>query len=186
MMRGGWATVLRKMGIRRRSMKPDPTNRELQFYAVLCLCRYCDSRNVSAKPLDDLVTHLVSFLTVPRITDWEIQGTQLEMTGRGDEVPAEVLQQIPAGERDLFLRLLEECVSVGITDMYGANTDSPRKCLMHCVRLIGECGLDTDDIQRQLIGSPTIVEWGAVMPEEDRIAMISGYPELQRYLRPAA
>jgi hypothetical protein len=167
-------------------MKSGRTIRALQFYAVLCLCRYCGSRNVISTAVDELVTHLVSFLTVPSITDWEQDGTRLLLTGRGDEVPDDVRRQIPAGEQALFFDLVECAVDVGNHDMYSALTDGPYRSLMHCLRMVGECGLSTADIEPQLSGSPEVVDWGAAMSMEDRALLVSQYPEVQRYVIPAA
>lgn len=159
------------------------TIRHLQFYAAVCLSRYGNSRHVSAEAFADLVAHLISMFSAARITDWEQQGTQLELGGRGDEIPDDVLKDIPKGEHDLFSRLVEYGVSVGITDMYGAQTDAPKKCLHACFGFLRQAGLDTGDIQDRLAGSPAIIDWGEPVSIEQLAQEVDRYPECKRYLR---
>ncbi len=159
------------------------TIRHLQFYAAVCLCRYGNSRHVSAIAFADLVSHLISMFTAADITEWEQRGTQLEMGGRGDEIPDDVLKDVPEGEHDLFFRLVEYGVSVGITDMYGALTDAPKKCLEVCFGFLHQAGLDTRDIRDRLAGSPAIIDWGEPISVEQLAQEVDRYPECKRYLR---
>jgi hypothetical protein len=159
------------------------TVRQLQLYAAVCLCRYSDSRDLDAKPLDDLVSHLASMTTVADISAWELRGTSLEMTGRGDELPDEITRQVPAPERKLFFGLVEYCVEVGITDMYGAQTDDPKKCLMKCFSFLRSAGLGAADIEARLARSPAVLPWGEPISHQELRRELDRYPECGRYLR---
>ncbi len=83
----------------------------------------------------------MSILTTDDLPGWEGRGCQIELSGRGDPVPEQVIDLVRLEHRKAFKELLENCIEVGIADMYGAPTDQPGKYLKECLEIIRRSGV---------------------------------------------
>lgn len=121
--------------------------RQMQAYAAFCLLAFCKGIRVRNVFVDELIIHLLSMLTANNLPDWERKGALIALNGRGDAIPVDVVASIPEDYRDTFNSLLECCVEVGIVDMYGANTEQPRKLLDKCIGILQSIGLEAPSLQ---------------------------------------
>lgn len=96
--------------------------RELQAYGAACLARYCAAKGIHSKHVEWLVDHLLLALVSTRLPVWETAGTMFELTGRGDPLPADLVELLPEHELASFERLVSCVVGIGMVDMYGGDT----------------------------------------------------------------
>jgi len=112
------------------------TTKQKQVIAAKCFSKYCEEKNNRHNSIDKLVEHLISIENFENIVDWEQKGTQLELVGRGDEIPKSIDNIISLKDKSTFNELLECAVEVGIIDLYGAETENPKLFLEKCIRIL--------------------------------------------------
>lgn len=110
--------------------------RQMQAYAALCLWQFCENLGIRHEAIYELVMHLLSIISAKDLPEWEQRGTSLCITGRGDPLPVDVVDNIPSNILDDFTDLVENCVEVGIVDMYGASTEQPSNFLKNCIDIL--------------------------------------------------
>ena len=110
--------------------------RHKQLYGVLCVRRFCIKYGISHEYIDALLQHLVKLLIADDLAKWEQEGAGLALPGRGDPLPSELEDQIDKQLRKDFYALIDSCVEIGITDMYGANTEDPNKHVAECIEIL--------------------------------------------------
>jgi hypothetical protein len=101
--------------------------RQMQVYCAVCLSEYCEKIGLSHPSIDELILHLLSITLTKNLMDWEISGRGLMLSGRGDPIPWTLEELVVENKRNSLLRVVELCVEVGIIDMYGAETNQPKK-----------------------------------------------------------
>ncbi len=85
------------------------------------------------------------------IVEWENKGAQLELAGRGDALPKSIDSLISIKDKSSFTELLESAVEVGITDMYGAETENPTLYLKKCIAILNKNKITTPKIDENRI-----------------------------------
>jgi hypothetical protein len=124
--------------------------RQLQAYAAISLSLLCKKFNIRHQQIDDLIFHLLTMLTADNLSEWERNGTNLSVSGRGDELPMDVEKSIKGIDVTSFREIIESCVEIGIVDMYGADTEQPRFFFDRCITQIENQGVD--------LPSPELIE----------------------------
>lgn len=112
------------------------TTKQKQVYAAKCFSKYCEEKGIINQSINELIDHLISIENWENIVDWENKGAQLELAGRGDEIPESIDYLISIKDKSSFSELLESVVEVGITDMYGAETEDPTLYLKKCIAIL--------------------------------------------------
>lgn len=107
-----------------------------QFYAALCVRFYCQNYKIVHPCIEELIDHCFRILTASDLPVWEQAGTKLCILGRGDPIPETVLRVIPSIRQLDFSKLIQNCVEVGIVDMYGVETDLPEIILEECFKIL--------------------------------------------------
>ena len=123
--------------------------RQLQVYAGLCLWQFCIHSEIKHPLIDQLILHLMKIITASDLPRWEQDGASLDITGRGDPLPEEVSSLITTDNLQVFNALVENCVEVGIVDMYGVSTDQPAKFLQRAMDILASSNVP--------LPSPTIL-----------------------------
>ena len=122
------------------------STRELQAYGALCLHQFCREKHIKHPYIDELSEHLLTMLISSNLVAWEHKGAGLELSGRGDSIPAE-LETLVAGDILMdFHRLVEFVVEVGLIDMYAKSTKRPLNHLLRCLEIIDANGIERPDV----------------------------------------
>lgn len=117
------------------------STRELQAYGAACLAKYCAAKGVQSPPVEELIEHLLLLMTSSSLPAWEAAGCALEMTGRGDPLPASLEQLLPSGNLEELDDLVESVVEIGLVDMYGPETDKPLKYALRAQGILESAGV---------------------------------------------
>lgn len=112
------------------------TTQQKQVFAAKCFSKYCEEKGITHKFIDELIEHLISIENFENIVDWERKGGQLQLTGRGDELPKSLNSIVSLKDRSTFIELIDTVVEVGIVDMYGEETEKPRLFLVKCIDIL--------------------------------------------------
>lgn len=112
------------------------STQDKQIYAAKCLENYCNHLKIQDEKVDYLIEHLFAMKAYNNLAKWERIGARLELTGRGDPIPASLLSKIPEDKLLEFTKLVDNCVEVGLTDIYGADTDNPFYHLERCIKIL--------------------------------------------------
>jgi len=80
------------------------------------------------------------------LASWEREGATLELTGRGDPLPASLAAIVPPHLAIAFDRLVQSTVEVGIVDMYGKGTEEPFRFLNEVVKVLEQSGVSLPDV----------------------------------------
>ena len=111
-----------------------------QKFAAKCLEKYCEKYKINDNSINELVEHLYTMEKYRNeyydLATWESNGTELELTGRGDPLPEKLEKKIPEDKIKEFNEILEYTVEVGLCDMYGALTEEPFEFLMKCIKIL--------------------------------------------------
>lgn len=152
------------------------TVRQLQFYAAVCLKKYCIDRGISHSSIDALICHQICLTTAKSLPDWEQSGSRLELGG-GDPIPDHIMDVVPADDRRLFYELVDCSVEVGIVDMYGTSTDQPARFATRCIAILEELGIDRPAIEpiRRLSTGYKADSWGPASTPNDVDSVIREY-----------
>jgi len=141
--------------------------RQLQVYGAICLWKFCDIFNIHHKDIDILIKHLMSICIVDDLSTWEENGTIINITGRGDALPNDIVSIIPKNLLKGFTRLIEYSIEIGIVDMYGDNTELPLIFLKKCTDILSEHNIMTPDISVQFkYNHPSGRVWGDTISKE--------------------
>lgn len=112
--------------------------RQMQMYAGLCLWQFCSHFKVKHPLIDQLLLHLMKLMTASDLPRWEQDGAFLDITGRGDPLPEEISLLLSPDNLHRFNALVENCVEVGLVDMYGAPTDKPANFLQRVMDILSD------------------------------------------------
>ena len=112
------------------------STQEKQIYAAKCLENYCIHLKIDDESVDCLIEHLYAMKESTNLPKWESIGAKLSLTGRGDPLPISLLEKIPKHKLMEFSSLVDNCVEVGLSDMYGADTENPYQYLMKCIEIL--------------------------------------------------
>lgn len=91
-----------------------------------------------------LIRHQLNILREEDLTNWDNQGVNISITGRGDELPIDILEIIPEKIKDDFHELIENSVEIGIVDLYGKNTSLPDLFLEKCISILNKHKIELD------------------------------------------
>jgi hypothetical protein len=152
------------------------STRELQACGAACLAKYFAAKGISSHHVDRLVAHLISLLTCTDLPAWESSGARLEFAGRGDPSPPELLAGMLPATREILERLTESVVEIGLVDMYGAETDEPRRFLARAIHLLESEGVRPPSLGELFPsrGSEEVRGWGPPVP-------VDQYEEVRRF-----
>lgn len=112
------------------------TTIQKQVFAAKCFSKYCEEKRIVHHSIDKLIDHLMSIENFENVIEWERKGAQLELCGRGDEIPKSVNSILSSKNKNYFIELLDSVVEVGIVDMYGAETEEPTLFLKKCITIL--------------------------------------------------
>jgi hypothetical protein len=161
------------------------STRQKQAYAALCLAQFCATKRIRHPAVNQLIEHLLSVLISDNVCAWEAQGGQIEFSGQGSCLPS-IKSMLPADvSESAFDSLVENVVEVGLTDMYGADTDEPLEYLLKCIETVKHHGIEPPSIEPPSLevilsvqqqpqygawgGTIALVEYEAVLTEYRRI-----------------
>jgi hypothetical protein len=142
------------------------TTRRKQALAALCLCTFCSRKGVQHDAVTELIEHLLSVLVCDDLPKWERGGAALRLPGRGDPIPEEIALKLPRGVScSEFALLISHVVEVGLSTMYGADTEEPLEFLKKTVTLLYANKVPTpelgDSFNFEESSALTETRWGA-------------------------
>jgi hypothetical protein len=140
----------------------DLSTRELQAYGAACLAKYCAAKGIHSQHVEWLVDHLLLVLVATRRSAWETAGTMFELAGRGEPLPPDLEERIPASERTRFERLVGSVVEIGLVDMNGAEADRPLKLTREARELLEAANVEPPSVEDLFPGRQQTAErgWG--------------------------
>jgi len=110
----------------------------MQRRAADCLAAYADACGIRHPGLDELIAHLRAYPDADNpacLPAWDQAGLVLQVTGRGDPLPASLLRQIAADRHEELNDIVCSCVEVGLADLYGAATEIPEQMLARALAI---------------------------------------------------
>ena len=149
--------------------------RQKQVYAAICLWVFCVQLSVQHDSIAKLFAHLVSMLTANSLPDWEQEGLELDIIGRGDPLPNDVEAVVPQEHLEAFNSLVESCIEVGIVDMYGESTEQPGIYLERCIDVLKLSGINAPNpriLAKYKIGNDS---WGEAISEPELNRALNAY-----------
>ena len=149
--------------------------RQLQAYAGLCLWQFCNHFDIKHPLINELILHLVRILITSSLPDWEQDGASLAITGRGDSLPVGVLEILAPDNLDIFNSLVENCVEVGIVDMYGAPSDQPMTFLEQSIKILTSSGVKPPPSEMLMKYKRGLGVWGEPVDESELKEMLDAY-----------
>ncbi len=111
-------------------------NRKMQAYSAICLLECCRQKSIIDPELNNLILYLLSILKATDLTIWDQEICDVDIPGRGEELPDRVMVKIKNEEQPIFVELINNCTEIGIADMYGANTNAPEH---HYLESLNNC-----------------------------------------------
>lgn len=149
--------------------------RQMQAYAAICFSNYCKVHSIVDEDLQRLIMHLISILSAKDLAEWEKRGRSLRVAGRGDPLPDNLSAQIGESNIQEFNEILDSCVEVGLSDMYGESTNMPAFFMEKCISAIRRQGvaLPSEDVISGIGGGQD--EWGDAISENDFLVVIDAY-----------
>jgi hypothetical protein len=155
--------------------------RQKQAYAAVCVWYFCKYFNISHKHIDDFILHLMEILIAQDLSEWELEGSKLYITARGDELPGDIADIIPVQILIPFKEIIEYSVEVGIIDMYGAPTVQPNLYLNKCIQIlkINKILLPPVDVLEST--HPEEDGWGNEISSDEFIDVLKSYSMLKIY-----
>jgi len=114
------------------TLAPTRDLQSMQRQAADCLADYAEANRLDHAGLDALIAHLRAYPDAGdpmALPSWDRAGSQLQIAGRGDPLPASLLVQIATEKHDELNDLICLCVEVGTADLYGGPTDIPDQML---------------------------------------------------------
>jgi len=108
-----------------------------QVLAAKCLSAFCQHENISHIYIEQFMAYLYA-IDVENLPQWEQEGGELKLNGRGDLLPDEISQLLNARNKPSFVNLLNAVAEVGLADMYGATTNSADLYLEKCFKILKE------------------------------------------------
>lgn len=106
-----------------------------QIYGAQCLEAFVRALNIKHPAVEILISHLKAVGDFS-FKDWERKGALLPLNGRGDEIPSDLLNEVPDGIRQDFFRLIDSAVEIGIVDAYGESSGLPLKFLHQVIEML--------------------------------------------------
>ncbi len=149
--------------------------RQKQVYAAVCLWVFCVHFRIRHDSITKLFRHLVNMLTASSLPDWEQEGLELDIIGRGDPLPGDVEAVVPQEHLEAFNSLVECCIEVGIVDMYGESTEQPGSFLEKCVSVLKLNGVklpNPEILAKYRVGSDV---WGDAISESELNEALNAY-----------
>ena len=122
------------------------STRVMQAYGAACIVKFCAAKSISSEDVTALVEHLLNVLTSSNLQDWEVSGTRLSLSGRGDPLPKELVRRMPPSLLEPLHHLVECVVEIGLIDMHGAVTSGPVKFLERVRALLAPSSVEPPSI----------------------------------------
>lgn len=97
----------------------------MQTIGTLCLLEFCKKYSISHHSLEELHSHLLSILKTEQLPIWDENGLNIEITGRGDELPDSLIELIPEELKEDFYELIDSVIEIGVVNLYGQINDLP-------------------------------------------------------------
>jgi len=143
------------------------SNRVMQAYGAACIVRFCAERGIHSPCVDQLVSYLLQLMSSNSLDEWEQAGSLLELSGRENALPDDPANRLAADERIPFKRLLESVVEIGISDMYGGDTDAPVRALVGTRHILATCGIMSPAISELRALTQNQRGWGRPRPDRE-------------------
>ena len=108
-----------------------------QVFGAACLYQYCAAKGIQhCASVVELIGHLKSISASENLPAWEAAGAALQLSGRGDALPAEIESLLSEKDAVEFGMLVECVVEIGIVDMYGASTELPLQFARRTIEIL--------------------------------------------------
>ncbi|WP_420552090.1 hypothetical protein [Tenacibaculum aiptasiae] len=110
--------------------------REKQAIGALAVKLFCDKYFIEDHKITELLNHLLLLLKSSNLMEWEEKGFEIAITGRGDELPNDLINKIPKELFKDFYKLIDRVIEIGIVDLYGDDTEFPDKFLISSINIL--------------------------------------------------
>ncbi|WP_281986974.1 hypothetical protein [Aquimarina aggregata] len=134
--------------------------REKQTIGALCILSFCEKYNINYKGIDELINHLLELLVSKNLPDWNQKGLNIEVVGRGDNLPVALKNLIPENLFEDFYRLIDNTIEIGIVDLFGETTDYPKTFLYNCIDILNKHSIKLEIPEILLQGNYKHNTWG--------------------------
>lgn len=150
-------------------------NRQLQAFAAVCLWTFCEKLHIKHEAIDKLIIYLLNIFVEKSLHEWERKGVDLEVSGRGNPLPAEISNLISVDLIDDFMTLVECVVQVGLTDMYAADTDDPKKFLEKSLEILQKNLVSIPSIDKLNQFGASSDSWGVAISQDEFGKFLNSY-----------
>lgn len=112
--------------------------REKQAIGVLCILCFCKQNNIKYFGVLELSNHLLNLLINEDLANWNDNGLNLKIIGRGEPFPEELNTLLPHNIKDIFYNLIDNVIEIGLIDLFGELTDYPNIFLSNALDILKE------------------------------------------------
>lgn len=117
-----------------------------QLFGAACLYQYCTAKGIQhCACVVELLAHLKSMPISENLPAWAAAGAALQLSGRGDALPAEIEPLLSGEDADEFGMLVECVVEIGLVDMFGGSTDLPLQFARRTIEMLERAGIQIPD-----------------------------------------
>ncbi len=134
--------------------------REKQAIGALCILSFCEKYSINYKGIDELTNHLFELLVSENLPNWNQKGLNIEIIGRGDNLPTSLKNIIPENLFEDFYKLIDNAIEIGIVDLFGQTTDHPKLFLSNCINILSKHVIKLEIPEILLKGNHKHNTWG--------------------------
>jgi len=135
---------------------------------AICLSKFCAAQDIHHESIDDLLKQLWKIATAASIMEWDRERRKLELSGRGDPLPANIAKIIEEPLRSDFERLVNCVGMISDCNMFRDPVDraESRALLSQAIEIVKAYGADPPDQALFAKSSPGKRGWGRPIREE--------------------
>ncbi|PHS20557.1 MAG: hypothetical protein COA86_01005 [Kangiella sp.] len=138
--------------------------REMQVIGAIYFKKYCYLKKISHPSVDEFFWYLLSLASAEDLPEWESRGCQLSLSGRGDELPADLEASLSEDDSSELSLMSELVCEIGLSQMYGATKlEEVRSFYSNAENLALKCGVAKINLSEYSIPG---TGWGQPVSEE--------------------
>ncbi|WP_394748243.1 hypothetical protein [Spongiimicrobium salis] len=147
-------------------MNIEKTNiREKQAIGAICLKLFSSRYQITYPGVNELIQHQLNLLISDNLSEWNTKGINIEIPGRGDDLPEKLLQDIPKAIHKDFNLLIMAVTEIGIANMFTAFTEEPHIQMLDSLSIIKKHNIKIN-VPEILLNGNSSKDWGLPWTKE--------------------
>ena len=138
----------------------------MQFYAAICVHRFCRHYEVNDAELNRYIHHLASIMTMKDVVGWADSFDSSDIDKLAVCLPERFSAMMPTATLKDLEALIGYSAEVGLVDMYGAPTNDPQLFLRKCLAILDKHQIAVPDLQN-LNPNREHEEWGGIISKTE-------------------